>query len=161
MTGMLSYVILSFIVMLRHFSCICAYHRALCPELPWTAWWMVVFFEKCKLDCFRCWKWWCFAEDLHVRTVKLTFSYYFLSHLIPTLCHRVTYWIIMAEVFEKCKLDYFRCWKWWCFAEDPHVQTVKLTFSYYFLFHLIPTLCHRVTYCIILWHILQRIFLLA
>ena len=63
--------------------------------------------------------------------------------------------------FEKCKLDCFRCWKWWCFEKDLHVRTVKLTFFYYFLFHLIPTLCHRVTYCIILWHILQRIVLLA
>ena len=123
--------------------------------------WMAEVFEKCKLDYFRCWKWWCFAEDPHVQTVKLTFSYYFLSHLIPKSCHRVTYWIIMAEVFAKCKLDCFRCWKRWCFAEDPHVQTVELTFSYYFLFHLIPTLCHKATYWIIMRHILQSMFLLA
>ena len=58
----------------------------------------------------------------------------------------------MVVVFETCKLDYFRCWTWWCFAEDANVHTVKLTFSFYFLFNLILTLCHKVTYCLLLYH---------
>ena len=36
--------------------------------------------------------------------------------------------LVNGGVFWKCKLDCFRCWKWWCFAGDPHVHTVKLTF---------------------------------
>ena len=53
----------------------------------------------------------------------------------------------MAEVFEKCKLDYFRCWKWWCFAERPPMSKQS---SLHFLITSYPILF---PHYVIGWHI--------
>ena len=45
-------------------------HVCSLPGIAWCEW---RWFEKCELDDFRFWTWWCFPEDAHVHTVKLTF----------------------------------------------------------------------------------------
>ena len=60
--------------------------------------------------------------------------------------------LVNGGVFLKCKLDCFRCWKWWCFAGDPHVHTVKLTFL---VLLLILSLSYTIWFphYVIRWHI--------
>ena len=38
---------------------------------------------KCKLDCFRCWNWWCFAQKTMYTWPSLHFSFSFLWNFEP------------------------------------------------------------------------------
>ena len=67
----------------------CVYLRII-VHFAWICLVNGVFFEKCKLDCFGCWKWWCFQKISMPAQSNLHLYYYFLFSLIHSLCHKVS-----------------------------------------------------------------------
>ena len=67
----------------------CVYLRII-VHFAWSCLVNGVYFEKCKLDCFGCWKWWCFQKISMPTQSNLHLYYYFLFNLIHSLCHKVS-----------------------------------------------------------------------
>ena len=141
--------------------------------LPLPKWWAVwgrVF--EIVVGCNGFWHPYCFQLTFLRRIAEIPFGHFMILYVIFCVYLRIIVhfaWscLLNGVFFEKCKLDCFGCWKWWCFQKIS-MPTQSNLHLYYYLFNVIHSLCHKgikrwliVYHCTIMWHILQSIFLLA